>query len=158
MTSTQVEGQLASLGDLESAVGTLVAHLLRRGEEQSAPVFHAGLADLIQQPEFAGHRPGDPVVGANERLRHMLEFLQQGFAVQRLLQGLPRDAHVQVVIGEDSPAPGLEHCSFVLGRYGDDTDGSGYLGILGPTRMQYPRAVALVRYMSDLMSDLMQAY
>jgi heat-inducible transcriptional repressor len=158
MTAGQVEAQLPSLGELEAALGTAVAHLLHRGEEQSAPVFHAGLADLIQQPEFAGHWRGEPGAGANERLRHMLEFLQQGFAVQRLLAGLPRDAHVQVVIGEDTPSPGLEDYSFVLGRYGDDAEGSGYLGILGPTRMQYPRAVALVRYMSDLMNDLMQAY
>jgi heat-inducible transcriptional repressor len=154
MTADQVEGQIGALGEQESAVARVAVHLLQRGEEQSAPVFHAGLADLIQQPEFAAPRPG----GVNERLRHMLEFLQQGFAVERLLQGLPRGAHVQVVIGEDTPTTGLQDYSFVFGRYGDESDASGYLGVLGPTRMQYPRAVALVRYMSDLMSDLMQAY
>jgi heat-inducible transcriptional repressor len=158
MTSAQVESHNPNLSEMEAAVGHVVAHLLRRGEEQAAPVFHAGLADLIQQPEFIGTRHGEAAGGANERLRHMLEFLQQGVAIERLLRGLPRDAHVQVVIGEDAPESGMEDYSFVLGRYGDEADSSGFLGILGPTRMQYPRAVALVRYMSDLMSDLMQAY
>jgi heat-inducible transcriptional repressor len=62
------------------------------------------------------------------------------------------------VIGGEAEAQMLQGYSFVLGRYGDEEDSCGYLGILGPTRMEYPRAVALVRYMTDLMTDLMNTY
>lgn len=158
MTATQIESHMQSLPALDALVIGEAVRLLRRREEQQSPVFHAGLADLIQQPEFMAPRPGEPASLQNERLRHMVEFLHQGFALQQLLSGLPLQSHVQIVIGGEQPTPGLEDYSFVLGRYGDEEDSSGYLGIVGPTRMEYPRAVALVRYMTDLMTDLMQAY
>jgi len=43
----------------------------------------------------------------------------------------------------------------VLGRYGVAGQATGTLGVLGPTRMSYGRAISAVRYMSDLMSTLM---
>jgi heat-inducible transcriptional repressor len=141
-----------------SAIATMVAHLLRRCEQEHTQVYHAGLADLIQQPEFLGPRHGESLTMLNERLRRMVDFLHQGYAIQRLLSELPAISDVHVVIGGDSDPGGLQDYSFVLGRYGDGEESSGYLGIVGPTRLEYPRAVALVRYMSDLMSDLVQAY
>jgi heat-inducible transcriptional repressor len=113
---------------------------------------------MINQPEFLALRHGESLASANERLRQMVAFLHHGFAVERLLAGLPQGTRVHVVIGGDLAAEGLHDYSFVLGRYGDREDSSGFLGVVGPTRMAYPRAVGLVRYMSNLMTDLMQAY
>lgn len=157
-TASEVEGALGGLTDLAGSIGELVARLLRRAEERHAQVFHAGLSDMIRQPEFSGQRPGEPAAALNERLREMVDFLQHGFAVQRFVMGLPSEADVHVVIGGDSGPEALHDYSFVLGRYGDRENSRGYLGIVGPTRMEYPRAVALVRYMTDLMTDLMTTY
>ncbi len=157
-TALQIEAMMSELPTIDGVVADVARRLLLRGEQQSAQVFHAGLADLIQQPEFLEPRPGEPAAVLNERLRRMVEFLHQGVALQQLLTGLPLHSHVQIVIGGDTPSSGLEDYSFVLGRYGDEGDSSGFLGVVGPTRMEYPRAVALVRYMTDLMTDLMQAY
>ena len=157
-TASQIESALADLPRLHATVGAMAAHLLRRTEGSHAQIFHAGLGDMIRQPEFQETRPGEPMSMLNERLRQMVEFLQQGVAIQRLFSELPLDSTVQVVIGSELGTEGLKDYSFVLGRYGDEADASGFLGVAGPTRMEYPRAVALVRYMTDLMTDLMQAY
>jgi len=158
MTAGQVEAKAKTLPGTGAAVAMMAAHLLRRCQEQHTPVYHAGLADLIRQPEFLGPRHGESLAMLNERLRQMVDFLHQGYAVQRLIAGLPPIADVHVVIGGDTEPDALQDYSFVLGRYGDGEESSGYLGIVGPTRMEYPRAVALVRYMSNLMTDLVQAY
>jgi len=158
LTSAQIEGKITAFPPLDLSVATIVVRLLKRGEDQHAQLFHAGLAELIRQPEFLEARPGEPATVVHERLHQMVEFLHQGFALQRLLAGLPAAADVQVVIGSETAVEGLHDYSFVLARYGDEEDSSGYLGIVGPTRMEYPRAVALVRYMTDLMSDLMSSY
>jgi heat-inducible transcriptional repressor len=42
-----------------------------------------------------------------------------------------------------------------LARYGVEDAATGALGVLGPMRMQYERAVSVVRYIAQLMSDLM---
>jgi heat-inducible transcriptional repressor len=48
----------------------------------------------------------------------------------------------------------LRDCSLILARYGVADQATGALGVLGPTRMPYSRAISAVRYVSDLMSDL----
>lgn len=155
-TAGQIDEQASSLPPGDAAVAGMVSHLLHRAQERNTQVFHAGLAEMIRQPEFLQPRIGEPAAVTNERLRQMVEFLQHGFAVERLLANLPLAPDVQVVIGGEGE--GLQDYSFVLGRYGGETDSRGYLGVVGPTRMEYPRAVALVRYMSDLMSDLMHLH
>lgn len=143
---------------LDRMIADVVDHLLQRYSGQHAEVYHAGLPDLIRQPEFVDPRRGESLTILNERLRFMVEFLQQGVAVAQLLHELPDNSRVHVVIGGETPARGLEDYSFVLGRYGDGDDSTGILGVVGPTRMEYPRAVALVQYMSNLMTDLMNVY
>lgn len=156
MTAPQVERRLATLAPLDAGVAAMIARLLRRGEERHADIYHAGLADMIRQPEFVTPLPGETAGVVFDRLPHMVEFLQQSVAVERLLHDLPSNADIQVVIGGDTGTTGLEGYSFVLSRYGSERDSTGFLGIVGPTRMQYPRAVSLVRYMTDLMTDLIQ--
>ena len=158
LTALQIGGKVADLPGTAAAVAMALAHLLRRAEEQQTQVYHAGLADLIRQPEFAGPRHGESLTLLNDRLRQMVEFFQQGFALQRLFHDLPEAHDVHIVIGGEMGTDVLQDYSFVLGRYGHQEESSGLLGVVGPTRMEYPRAVALVRYMSGLMTDLVQAY
>jgi heat-inducible transcriptional repressor len=44
----------------------------------------------------------------------------------------------------------------VFGRYGAGTEYLGYVGIVGPTRMDYARTIGAVRYVGSLMSDLVR--
>jgi heat-inducible transcriptional repressor len=158
MTAGQIELKVQVYSGLDAAVAQVAAHLLRRGESEHAQVFHAGLADMIRQPEFLALRPGESLGLMNERLGFMVDFLQQGFGVERLVAGLPVGAGVRIVIGGETTIPGLQDYSFVLGRYGAEEESSGYLGIVGPTRMEYPRAVALVQYMTDIVTDVIHPY
>jgi len=48
----------------------------------------------------------------------------------------------------------LSHLSMVMGRYGTPK-AHGALGVLGPTRMRYGRAVSAVRYVASLMSGML---
>lgn len=158
MTAGQIVEAMMGLPEADRHVAELSAGVLARAEVEHAPLYHAGLPDMMQQPEFVHPRPGEPRDVPHERLRHMVDFLHQGFAMEELAAGLSAPAEVQVVIGSDMAARGLEEYSFVLSRYGTDQDGGGYLGVVGPTRMEYPRAVSLVRYVSNLMTDLLQAF
>jgi heat-inducible transcriptional repressor len=153
-----IASSVTTLAGLERQIAEGAVQMLRRCEEQQAQVFHAGLAEMIRQPEFLAPRHGEPSSMQNERLRQMVEFLNQGLALQGLLSGLTEVTEVQIVIGGETTVEGLRDYSFVLARYGHASDSSGFLGVVGPTRMEYPRAVALVRYMTDLMTDLVHPY
>ena len=51
---------------------------------------------------------------------------------------------VQVVIGEEWHKGGMSSFSVVLARYGLENQMAGVLGVIGPTRMRYSRAIAVV--------------
>ena len=52
----------------------------------------------------------------------------------------------------------MRQCSVVTARYSGPSGLSGTLSVVGPTRMRYPRAVPLVRYMGSLMEELLGVY
>jgi len=61
---------------------------------------------------------------------------------------------VQVLIGGEGTWQELRDCSVILTRYGIQDQLSGMLGILGPMRMPYGQAISTVRFVGDLLSDL----
>ncbi|MDP2300103.1 MAG: heat-inducible transcriptional repressor HrcA, partial [Actinomycetota bacterium] len=61
---------------------------------------------------------------------------------------------VEIRIGHENPVGALEHASFVAARYGQGDTG-GIVGVIGPTRMDYRRAISTVRSVSDSLSDVL---
>ena len=61
---------------------------------------------------------------------------------------------VQVLIGGEGTWEELRQCSMVLARYGVAGHVTGMLGILGPMRMPYSKTIPTVRYVANLLSEL----
>ena len=57
----------------------------------------------------------------------------------------------QVIIGAENRLEQMHEASLVLTRYGSEDEAWGVLGVLGPTRLPYWRAVPMVRFMAELM-------
>ena len=66
------------------------------------------------------------------------------------------DGEVRVAIGSEHHLEPLRDCSLVVGRYGQDSDVVGFVGVVGPTRMDYARSIGAVRYVGSLMGDLVR--
>ena len=54
-------------------------------------------------------------------------------------------------IGSENVEPELAGCSIVATSYGVEDTRMGMLGIIGPTRMEYDRAMALVQHVAKLL-------
>jgi heat-inducible transcriptional repressor len=111
----------------------------------SREIYRDGLLDILRQPEFVGV----------DRMQQLLEVLEQRTMLQDLLQSLAPAHGVQVVIGSEGGREELNEYSLVMARYGIEGEASGVLGVIGPMRMQYSRAVSAVRYVSQMLDDLM---
>jgi heat-inducible transcriptional repressor len=48
----------------------------------------------------------------------------------------------------------MHEVSLIFAPYGAADRALGLLGVLGPTRMPYPRAIPTVRYLATLMNEL----
>ena len=57
--------------------------------------------------------------------------------------------------GDEGRGVGISSFSVVLARYGMEDQMAGVLGVVGPMRMPYGRSISTVRYMSQLLSDML---
>ncbi len=131
---------------LEIHVLELVARAMSLFEDQmNELIHHDGLLEMLEQPEFM----------QVARVREVLSILQGGTMLDSLIpQALASDG-VQVVIGGEHGRDELRDYSVILSRYGVDGEVAGVLGVIGPRRMPYPRSISTVRYIANVMSDLL---
>ncbi|MBM4464201.1 MAG: heat-inducible transcription repressor HrcA [Chloroflexi bacterium] len=147
LTADEVTAQLMRLSALEAQVGELVAEIMgRSGEPARSEVYRNGLINILQQPEFA----------EGQSARQVFELLEESSFLETILVDVlaPAAGGVQVIIGGEGPWEELSDCSLVLSRYGVRRHATGNLGVLGPRRMPYGRAISAVRYVANLMSEL----
>ena len=90
-------------------------------------------------------------------LRQVLEALEEQVVVLKLLASAHTPGTVQVSIGEENEAEDLRSTSVVSIGYGPGEMLLGGMGVVGPTRMDYPGAIASVhavaRYVGEILTN-----
>ena len=84
---------------------------------------------------------------AVEQLSEVLGLLEQQLMVVTLMRRVI-DRGRRVAIGEETGVPSLAECSLVLAPYSTEGADGGTIGVLGPTRMDYPQALSAVAAVS----------
>ena len=98
-----------------------------------------------------------------ERLRDLLRLIEEGKPIVRSLSAVPGEDGLRVRIGAELAERGLEEMSTVsvtIGSDGGVGGGAGaggilVFGLLGPVRMDYPRAIALVGWMGQRLKEVL---
>lgn len=85
---------------------------------------------------------------ATETVRQVLSLLEEQYVVVSLLRDI-LDRGLQVAIGTETGVAPLAECSLVVAPYSVDGTAVGTIGVLGPTRMNYPQALAAVAVVSN---------
>jgi heat-inducible transcriptional repressor len=85
---------------------------------------------------------------AVEVVREVLHTLEQQFVVVSLVRDIV-DRGMSVAIGVEHGVEPLSACSVVVAPVVVDGEHLGSVGVLGPTRMNYPQALATVDFVSD---------
>jgi heat-inducible transcriptional repressor len=111
-------------------------------EGGEAGLFVDGASNLLDHPEFAA----DP-----ERIKELMRALERKQMLVELLGRVLEEEGTQVVIGDEQEGEGLARCSLVATTYGSGGTIMGTLGIVGPNRMEYAQAIALVDYLAQVL-------
>ena len=109
----------------------------------STPLLRHGLTHIAEQPEFAG----------SPRLGSLLRAVESGSPLDRLMvTTLEGQASVRIGLDEDDALASCSLVSYVL-------PGSvpGAVAVLGPLRMDYARALAVVDAVGNRISELLQS-
>ncbi len=140
---------------LRNQAGSLLARAIRLGQralemasgaDEPMDLVVATRLALLDQPEFS-----DP-----ERLRDLFTAIEDNEKLMALMESLLERDGVGVALGDELEEPGLRHCALVSSPYAvseADSGAQGLVGVIGPSRMDYPRIIPLVSYCSELVAE-----
>lgn len=144
-TAGHARRSLAGNNGPEAPFLAAAAHLLQQADEQAfEEIYYQGLSYILSQPEFTH----------SEKLRPLVEVLEQQRLLGRVLAHALAAEGVQVIIGSEHELEQLRETTVILSRYGEGEDAVGVLAAVGPTRLPYWRAVPMVRFLGDVMDAL----
>lgn len=89
------------------------------------------------------------------RLQTLLAMIEEKQRLVRLLNEYIDGPGLTIVIGAEHPDPSLRSFSLVASTY-EDAAGIGTIGVIGPTRMRYSRAIAVVESAAQAVSRLLR--
>jgi heat-inducible transcriptional repressor len=147
LTASEIEEDMGVLLEFERDVCGLVVDIMRRVDARSAgPIYSDGLSEVLQQPEFS----------EGERAQELVRVMEERSFLRMVMdEALSRDVgNIRVLVGGEGQWDQLHACSLVLTRYGVSDFSTGALGVVGPTRMFYGRAISAVRLVAGLLSEL----
>jgi heat-inducible transcriptional repressor len=143
----EIDGRSGLANSLSDAVGrsatVLLESLLEHTEER---LLMGGTANLTRNAaDFGGS------------LRSILEALEEQVVVLRLLAAQQEAGKVTVRIGHETAAEQMVGTSMVSTAYGTSDTVYGGMGVLGPTRMDYPGTIASVAAVALYIGEVLGA-
>ena len=145
LTRSQISNKRAGLSSVQLQIVDCLTKLMEAEDNQEyEEQYLDGLHFTLSQPEFAG----------NQRMSVLMELVEQRSLLKSILPpGLPSRG-ITIVIGEENKAEVIRDYSVVIGHYGLPEEAVGTIGVIGPTRMSYARAIAVVEYLSLVLSGM----
>jgi heat-inducible transcriptional repressor len=145
LTGSEIVSRSLELSRLEEQVTRAVAQIMQAEEEEAyEDPWVDGLRHMLSQPEFA----------YSSKLAAIVEFFEEKRLLKSLLPQVLTGEGVRVVIGRENKPDVMRDCSVIITRYGIPGEVSGAIGVMGPTRMQYSRAIPTVCFLSSVMSEM----
>ena len=122
----------------------LVKIMQAEDEKEYEEPYLNGVRFMLNQPEFV----------SRQRMKSLLELVDH----RRLLKIIDPEGlttqEVQVVIGKENKAEVFQDYSVIISRYGLTNEAAGTIGVIGPTRMPYGRAISAISYLSSVLSGM----
>lgn len=146
LTRDAINANKMTLDDTERAVRDAIIHIMQEEDDaEQDEAYLEGLRLMLAQPEFLKH----------ERTVRVLELLEGREWLRKLKSLIDTEDRVRVIIGSESGSRDMQDLSFVFGTYGIPRRLGGSIGIIGPTRMDYRKAISSVSFISEILSRLM---
>jgi heat-inducible transcriptional repressor len=155
----------AVLGERIADAAEKLARVPEEFDKADRPVLSLLVAALVEA--MSDHRSDERVMvggtanlarfgdGFEATIQPLLEALEEHVLLLKLLGEASSPATLTVRIGSEVPYEGLTRTSVVATGYGPGSESLATLGVLGPTRMDYPGAMASVRAVAQYLSKIL---
>jgi heat-inducible transcriptional repressor len=106
-------------------------------------IYHSGYANILQIPEFYDI----------DLTRSLLSLLEEAGEIQRIFEKAIDEGPIHLLLGEEL-GDFFEPCGLVFTNFEAGPKKSGYLGVIGANRLNYPSIIPQVRYFGNLIEEL----
>jgi heat-inducible transcriptional repressor len=111
-------------------------------------IFVSGLSEVLRQPEFSEVQQVQTIVHLLEDEQdQLLPLIFEPSAIEQ------PGKRVSIWIGSENPLEPIRTCTLISSTYCKGLVPVGSVGVLGPTRMMYENAIALVGAAADYLSE-----
>ena len=146
LTAAAIKGRETELVPEEKQIReTLLKMMQAEDSVENEESYLDGLHFMLEQPEFS----------RNLKAPAIAELVEQRRLGRSIIPEAMSESDVQVIIGQENREEAIRDYSVVLSRYGLPDEAVGTIGIVGPTRMHYEKAITAIRYLSAVMTRLM---
>ncbi|HHU29837.1 MAG: heat-inducible transcriptional repressor HrcA [Bacillota bacterium] len=143
LTPSRLRKLLRDLYKQVDILDSLFAMLEECSGQQENKVFLGGTSNILDQPEFKDM----------ERVKHLLTLFEEGEKLSVVLEGAGEG--ISISIGTENVINEMSDCSLITASYSLHGRPIGKIGVLGPTRMEYARVVAIVEEIVKHLNNLL---
>lgn len=111
--------------------------------DEDGDIYASGMANILDMPEFYDI----------DITRTVLSMVDRFETLKQVIDQMRGEEQIRILFGDELGIPYLEPCGFVVTRY-QMGNHRGVLGIIGPSRLNYPTVIPTIRYFSQLLSEL----
>ena len=115
-------------------------------DEGGGDLYIEGKTNILQSPEFADL----------EKMRTMLQAFEEKTKIVKLLDKALLAQGMQIFIGAENEFNEMKDCSVIAAPYSRENFTLGTLGIIGPTRMDYPSIIPIVDYTARIVGKILE--
>jgi heat-inducible transcriptional repressor len=149
MTSSEILATKERFSSEEKQISECLAEIVADEDKlEYGEPYLEGLCLLLSQPEFTN----------SPRMLKILEVLEGEDWLRNIFCQEFSKGGVKVVIGEENQEPALQDLSLVTSQYGVPDKASGIVGVIGPKRMDYAKAISSLNWLSTLLSNSVAEY
>jgi len=149
MTGSEISREKARPSPEEKQVAECIVDMMTAEDKLGhGRPYLEGLHLMLSQPEFAN----------NPRALDLLELLEGEDWLEGIFRPELDKGGIKVIIGKENPEGVLQDLSLIVGEYGIPDKAGGIVGVIGPKRMDYARAISLVTCLSSLLSESVADY
>lgn len=105
-------------------------------------IYINGISRMLKQPEFS----------AADTACKIIETLEDHLKISDTLNEYAheKDEDISIHVGSENSLKNLKQCAIVSMPFGQN----GAIGVVGPTRMDYPRVSSILKYISNLFGEM----
>jgi heat-inducible transcriptional repressor len=106
-------------------------------------VYVEGTTNIFNYPEFRDVA----------KAREFMSVLDEKSNLFKIMTSRNASGEINIRIGSENDMSVIKDCTLITAKYNLPDNFKGSIGIIGPTRMEYPRVISLLKYMRKLMSN-----